>query len=135
MLQKARELVRSINVTADLIEVALGSEHDPSAVGAANKAETPSWDRLMGINSFSIERALQVGRRGIVSLGRAARHSCTESGAQAWAAHRAPGITTHPPSRPPTCRTFCCGCALCHACLRVLLPLVSCGACAVPRCC
>lgn len=59
-LQKARDLVRSINVTADLIEVALGSEHDPAAVGAANKAETPSWDRLMGINSFSIERALQV---------------------------------------------------------------------------
>lgn len=50
-LQKARELVRSINVTADLIEVQLSGEGAP---------EMPCWDRLMGINSFSLERALKV---------------------------------------------------------------------------
>lgn len=55
-LEKARELVRSINVTADLIEVQL------NASTSKDKASSllPSWDRLMGINSFSIERALQV---------------------------------------------------------------------------
>lgn len=52
-LQQARDLVRSINVTADLIEVQLTAQGE--------EAESlPSWDRLMGINSFSIERALQV---------------------------------------------------------------------------
>lgn len=50
-LQKARDLVRSINITADLIEVHLNAD---------NPRVLPSWDRLMGINSFSIERALQV---------------------------------------------------------------------------
>ena len=50
-LQKARQLVRSINVTADVIEVQLsGGEFD----------ELPKWDRLLGINSFSVERALKV---------------------------------------------------------------------------
>ncbi len=53
-LQKARELVRSINVTADVIEVSLKSDHD------ATSEDLPHWDRLMGINSFSIERALKV---------------------------------------------------------------------------
>lgn len=53
-LQKARELVRSINVTADLVEVQLNAEDPEKAQGL------PSWDALMGINSFSIERALQV---------------------------------------------------------------------------
>jgi len=52
-LQKARDLVRSINVTADLIEVQLNAEGELVD-------SLPSWDRLMGINSFSIERALQV---------------------------------------------------------------------------
>jgi G3E family GTPase len=51
-LQKARELVRSINVTADVIEVSLTTD--------APTDELPCWDRLMGINSFSIERALKV---------------------------------------------------------------------------
>ena len=50
-LQKARDLVRSINVTADLIEVQLSGDGAPAL---------PCWDRLMGINSFSIERALKV---------------------------------------------------------------------------
>jgi G3E family GTPase len=51
-LQKARDLVRSINVTADVIEVSLKTD--------APSEELPCWDRLMGINSFSIERALKV---------------------------------------------------------------------------
>jgi G3E family GTPase len=51
-LQAARDLVRSINVTADVLEVQLN--------GAAAEGSVPAWDRLMGINSFSIERALQV---------------------------------------------------------------------------
>jgi G3E family GTPase len=70
-LQAARDLVRSINVTADVIEVSLANcpcddleGHDQSGAkalpGAANPVEQPGWDRLMGINSFSIERALQV---------------------------------------------------------------------------
>ncbi|KAI7839262.1 hypothetical protein COHA_006960 [Chlorella ohadii] len=69
-LQAARDLVRSINVTADVIEVSLancecddleGHAQDGKALpGAANHVEQPGWDRLMGINSFSIERALQV---------------------------------------------------------------------------
>jgi G3E family GTPase len=50
-LQSAKDLVRSINVTADLIECALTGEETDTL---------PSWDRLMSINSFSIERALQV---------------------------------------------------------------------------
>lgn len=44
---------RSINVTADLIEVSLNAEGESGA-------NLPGWDRLMGINSFSIERAQQV---------------------------------------------------------------------------
>ncbi|GAB4819489.1 hypothetical protein N2152v2_006535 [Parachlorella kessleri] len=50
-LQHARDLVRSINVTAELIECSLNG---------ATAEELPTWDTLMGINSFSIERALQV---------------------------------------------------------------------------
>ena len=45
-------LSRSINVTAELIECSLNG---------ATAEELPTWDTLMGINSFSIERALQVG--------------------------------------------------------------------------
>ncbi|EFN58314.1 hypothetical protein CHLNCDRAFT_142328 [Chlorella variabilis] len=53
-VQKARDMVRSINVTADLVEVALAGDAQPGV------GEQLAWDRLMGINSFSIERALQV---------------------------------------------------------------------------
>lgn len=71
--QAARDLVRSINVTADLIECSLAAdEHQgpPTEGGnAAPQPELPGWDRLMGINSFSIERALQVGAAG--AAGRA----------------------------------------------------------------
>lgn len=70
-LQNARDLVRSINVTADLIEVELNPQK-PSKLsdeedqkreenGTQEKmTNLPTWDRLMGINSFSIERALKV---------------------------------------------------------------------------
>jgi G3E family GTPase len=50
-LQAARDLVRSINVTADVVETQL-------AGGAPERL--PDWEKLMGINSFSIERALTV---------------------------------------------------------------------------
>eukprot|EP00887_Chlorella_sp_A99_P002601 scaffold6.g2601.t1 len=50
-LEEVRQLVRSINVTADLIECQLNSQ---------TAEHLPTWDRLMGINSFSIERAQQV---------------------------------------------------------------------------
>ena len=50
-LDAVRHLVRSINVTADLIECQLNSEDED---------HLPKSERLMGINSFSIERALQV---------------------------------------------------------------------------
>ncbi|KAG7672668.1 hypothetical protein KSW81_001628 [Nannochloris sp. 'desiccata'] len=51
-LQNARDLVRSINVTADVIEVSLKAD--------GTSEDLPCWERLMGINSFSIERALKV---------------------------------------------------------------------------
>lgn len=51
-LDTARELVRAINVTADLVETSLTQ--------CTEDFEPLAWDRLMGINSFSIERALQV---------------------------------------------------------------------------
>lgn len=90
-VEKARDLIRSINVTADLIEVELNPQHSMETMdeegvdgegvkggGGADDDETkttsevpvegkessaqrePTWDRLMGINSFSIERALKV---------------------------------------------------------------------------
>lgn len=64
-LEKARDLVRSINVTADLIEVQLveggGEQQDRNTRnGRKPKPDLPSWNRLMGINSFSIERAKEV---------------------------------------------------------------------------
>lgn len=62
-LAKARDLVRSINVTADLLEVQLADSGDQDVENgetSAVKRELPSWDRLMGINSFSIERAKEV---------------------------------------------------------------------------
>lgn len=55
-LQSARDMVRSINVTADLVEVSLALNED----GSVKEGKQLAWDRLMGINSFSIERALQV---------------------------------------------------------------------------
>lgn len=57
VLQSARDMVRSINVTADLVEVSLALNED----GSVKEGKQLAWDRLMGINSFSIERALQVG--------------------------------------------------------------------------
>ena len=59
-------MVRSINVTADLIEVQLAGDEGKEEAAAAAAAREPNWDRLMGINSFSIERALQVRRGGAV---------------------------------------------------------------------
>ncbi len=50
-LAKTRELIRSINVTANIIETQLNNPECPSL---------PNWDSLMNVNSFSIERALQV---------------------------------------------------------------------------
>jgi hypothetical protein len=71
-LQAARDLVRSINVTADVIEVALAGG-DGTAAG-----QQPGWDRLMGINSFSIERALQVGRMCVCVC------VCVQASCMAW---------------------------------------------------
>lgn len=65
-LEKARDLVRSINITADVIEVELNpqTEEDEQetmkTVRKERRENLPTWDRLMGINSFSIERALKV---------------------------------------------------------------------------
>ncbi len=42
-------------MTAELIECSLNSS-------GGEDAPLPTWDTLMGINSFSIERALQVRR-------------------------------------------------------------------------
>jgi G3E family GTPase len=50
-LAETRALVRSINVTANIVETQLNNPNCPSL---------PSWDTLMNVNSFSIERALQV---------------------------------------------------------------------------
>lgn len=50
-LARTRELIRSINVTANIIETQLNNPDCPSL---------PNWDTLMNVNSFSIERALQV---------------------------------------------------------------------------
>ena len=69
--QAARDQVSAINVTPDVIEVSLancecddleghGHSGGKALPGAANHVEQPGWERLMGINSFSIERALQV---------------------------------------------------------------------------
>jgi G3E family GTPase len=81
-LVKARELVRSINVTADLIEVQLAAPvpmHQPGTAveggaGAppaaqADRPGAPTWDQLMGINSFSIERAKEVDPDFMASEG------------------------------------------------------------------
>ncbi len=97
-LQAARDLVRSINVTADVIEVSLancecddleGHTQDGKALpGAANHVEQPGWDRLMGINSFSIERALQV--RCWVAIWR-----------RGWAGWAAAGRQGHAPPLAP----------------------------------
>eukprot|EP00204_Picochlorum_oklahomense_P000888 CAMPEP_0118808068 /NCGR_PEP_ID=MMETSP1161-20130426/35796_1 /TAXON_ID=249345 /ORGANISM="Picochlorum oklahomensis, Strain CCMP2329" /LENGTH=503 /DNA_ID=CAMNT_0006737455 /DNA_START=265 /DNA_END=1776 /DNA_ORIENTATION=+ len=71
-LEKARDLVRSINVTADLIEVKLDPQVANDGSNAENRQENDgdptermegeelTWDRIVGINSFSIERALKV---------------------------------------------------------------------------
>lgn len=50
-LSKAREMVRAVNMTAHLMECQLSGENGESK---------PTWDMLMNVNSFSIERALQV---------------------------------------------------------------------------
>lgn len=50
-LAKARGMVRAVNMTAHLMECQL-SGNDESL--------RPTWDMLMNVNSFSIERALQV---------------------------------------------------------------------------
>lgn len=50
-LNKAREMVRAVNMTANLMECQLSGESEVSR---------PTWDMLMNVNSFSIERALQV---------------------------------------------------------------------------
>lgn len=71
-LEKARDLVRSINVTADLTEVKLDPQVANDGSNAENRQENDgdptdrmegeelTWDRIVGINSFSIERALRV---------------------------------------------------------------------------
>jgi G3E family GTPase len=63
-LEKARDLIRSINVTADVVEVILdpkvADEVEKSEGEEKNKGEELTWDKLIGINSFSIERALRV---------------------------------------------------------------------------
>ncbi len=53
-LVKAREMVRAVNMTANLMECQLSGNDEQAR---------PSWDTLMNVNSFSIERALQVCRR------------------------------------------------------------------------
>ena len=106
-LQHARRLVRSINVTADLVECQLNSgaagEEGSGAAGPAPAARLPAWDRLMGINSFSIERALQVracGGGSVWALGVCVR----VGGGGGWGGGcRLPRATASPrphPSRP-----------------------------------
>lgn len=51
-LQEVRDLVRSININAELVEVQLN--------GANPDVPLPPWETLMNVNSFSIERALKV---------------------------------------------------------------------------
>lgn len=68
-LDEARDLIRSINVTADVVEVTLDPNANSTKV-ANNEVKTAEshvhegeelrWERLIGINSFSIERALKV---------------------------------------------------------------------------
>ena len=93
-LQTARDIVRSVNMTANLIECQLADPppmvFEKEAAGAGNAADAtpaaaeekagpaaaaaaarnggegeggsnkPAWEQLMDVNSFSIERALQV---------------------------------------------------------------------------
>ena len=68
-LDEARDLIRSINITADVVEVTLDPQAQSTTVeknevkksgSHANVGEDLTWERLIGINSFSIERALKV---------------------------------------------------------------------------
>ena len=71
-LDQARDTIRSINVTADVMEVSLAppTEDRKYSIMKANKEQdakvhehTPdklTWDQIIGINSFSIERATSV---------------------------------------------------------------------------
>lgn len=68
-LDLARDLIRSINITADVVEVTLDPKVQSTVVANnevnaaavhTHKGEELTWDRLIGINSFSIERALKV---------------------------------------------------------------------------
>lgn len=68
-LDAARDLIRSINITADVVEVTLDPQAQSTTVernevkksgSHANVGEDLTWERLIGINSFSIERALKV---------------------------------------------------------------------------
>jgi len=62
-LQHARDLVRSVNVTANLIECQLKDSDvaDGAIAPGAPPGSCPvTWDTVMDVNSFSIERALQV---------------------------------------------------------------------------
>lgn len=82
-------MVRSINVTADLLEVTLAADEcPPSSEGGAPQpkaaGEQPGWDRLMGINSFSIERALQVRGRGCVRMLACTGRVCDGSVVAGW---------------------------------------------------
>jgi G3E family GTPase len=71
-LDDARDTIRSINITAGLLEVSLAPSDDSREYRKmeANKAvasdvfkhvpDKLSWDQIIGINSFSIERATTV---------------------------------------------------------------------------
>jgi G3E family GTPase len=60
-LQHARDLVRAVNVTANLIECQLkDSDVADGAIAPGAGGAAVTWDTVMDVNSFSIERALQV---------------------------------------------------------------------------
>lgn len=68
-LDAARDLIRSINITADVVEVTLDPKVHSTTIANneiqevkphENVGEELTWERLIGINSFSIERALKV---------------------------------------------------------------------------
>ena len=65
-LQQARDVVRAVNMTANVIECQLGGD-DALAAGSGAEGEAPprpnrtvGWADVMDVNSFSIERARQV---------------------------------------------------------------------------
>ena len=62
-LEAARDIVRSVNMTAKIIECQLNAGvegGEGNGAPAAAVRPKPTWEAIMDVNSFSIERALQV---------------------------------------------------------------------------